>query len=135
MQILGRVSATLLLSIFAFACASSATYLFSILWWGHWKYTVAVVAFGASILLAVLAIAGIAAITTRGKVKASAIRASLLIFAYAAASGACFLLVLANCSLSCGNRILAETNSSNAHWLAVWYLRHCALPRRYWPLG
>jgi uncharacterized integral membrane protein len=133
MQSPGKVSATVLLSIFAFACATSAAYLFSILSWGHWKYPVAVVAFGASIVLAVIAIAGIAAITTHGKVKASAVRCALLICAYAAASGAFFLLVLANCSLSCGNRILAEARSPDGHWKAVWYLRQCASPARYCP--
>jgi hypothetical protein len=104
------------------------------LWWGRWQYPVVAVAFIASVVLAVLAIVGIAVITTRGKVNASAApRASLLVFTYAAASGAFFLLVLANCSLSCGNRILAEAKSPNGNWKAVWYLRQCVSPARYCP--
>ena len=133
MQSPGKFSATVFLAIMALACAISAAYLLSILRLGQWQYLGVAVAFIATALMAVLALVGVAAITTRGHGNHSTVRrASLLVLTYAAASGASFLL-LVNCSLSCGNRILAETRSPNGNWKAVWYLRQCVSPTRYCP--
>ena len=134
MQRLGKVCATVLLAVISLASAICAAYLLSILWQGRWQYPVVAVAFIVSSLIAVLAIAGVAVITTRGQSSPSTVRrASYLVLTYSAVSGASFLLLLANCSLSCGNRILSEAKSPNGNWKAVWYLRQCVSPARYCP--
>jgi hypothetical protein len=134
MKSLGKVCATALLAIISLASAICAAYLLSILWQGRWRYPVVAVAFSASTLIAVLAIVGVAVITRRGQSCPSAVRrASYLVLTYSAISGTSFFLLLANCSLSCGNRILAEAKSPNGNWKAVWFLRQCASPAQYCP--
>src|SRR5215471_14407020 len=109
MQSLGKVFAMVLLAITSLASAICAAYLLSILWQGRWQYPVVAVGFIATVLIAVFGIVGVAIVTTPGQSRPSAVRrASCLILAYSATSGAFHLLLLANCPLSCGNRILAE---------------------------
>src|SRR5215471_2097197 len=128
MQSPGKFSAIVFLAILALACAISAAYFLSILRWGHWQYPGVAGALIASALTAVFALVGVAAITTRGQGNHSTLRrASLLVLTYATASGASFLL-LANCSLSCGNRVLTVTRSPNGNWKAGRYLRQCVYP-------
>jgi hypothetical protein len=132
MHSLGKVLGIALLSITALVCSTVAAYLLSMLWWG--KYQVVVIAAIASAFLAVLAIAGVAAITARPRNTASVLRlASLLAAGCATASAGLYFLLLANCSLSCGNRILTEAKSPDGHLKAVWFLRQCVSSARCCP--
>jgi hypothetical protein len=109
MRITGKIATTVSLAICAIGLATFAGYLLSILWQGQWKYPELVVPTVGTATAAVLAVAVIAVIKRRHRGTGAIVRMTVLLIAGCNLSAAgLFFLLLANCSLSCGNRIMAD---------------------------
>ncbi|HLJ48203.1 MAG TPA: ATP-binding protein [Bryobacteraceae bacterium] len=134
MRIPGKIAATVSLAICAIGLATFAGYLLSILWQGHWKYPELVLPTVVTATAAILAVGVIAVINRRHLGAGAIVRMTALLIAGCSLSAAgLFFLLLANCSLSCSNRIMADVKSPTGQWRAVWYLQNCVATVRYCP--
>jgi len=134
MRITGKTATTASLAIWAIGLAMFAGYLLSILWWGQWKYSELVVPTVGAATAAIVAVAVIAVINRRHRGTGAILRlTALLITGCSLFTAGLFSLLLANCGLSCGNRIIADVKSPTGRWRAVWYSRKCVAPARYCP--
>ena len=130
----GKLVSIVLLSVFALGLATLAEYLFSILWIGEWAYLELIAPICASVVAATLALGIVASINRRHRGIAAVVRlAALLSLGCFTSAAGLFFVVLANCSLSCGNKIVAESRSPNGRWKAVSFSRNCYATARYCP--
>jgi hypothetical protein len=128
-----RVILATVLSTFAVGCMTLAAYLYSIEW-GALKHPELMAAVCGSAAAAVLAIGGAAFIISRRLGIGAVVRSCVLLTAgCCAVTATLFLSLLANCRLSCGNRVVAESKSPDGEWTAIWLLESCAAAARYCP--
>jgi hypothetical protein len=124
---------TVLLALFALICSIVTAYIFSIQWWGGWRYPELIAPICGSTVAGVLAIAVMAAIGGRQREGAKTLRAILMMGAcYMATAGLSFA-VLANCSVSCGERTIEAVQSPSRLWRAIWTSQDCTAIARYCP--
>jgi uncharacterized integral membrane protein len=119
---------------FAVGCMILAAYVGAILQRGEWKYPELIVPICGSAVAGALAVGGAAFIHIRRSGRDAFIRSSaLLMVACLAVSAGLFFALFANCSLSCSNRVVAESKSPDGQWTAVWSLETCTASARYCP--
>jgi len=127
-----KITSVVLLSVLALGSATFAGYLFSILRMGRWAYPELVAPLCGSVVAATLAPSVIALINRRQRGIAAVVRLAALwtLGCFTAAAGVFFGL-LANCSLSCETKIVAESRSPNGRWKAVSFSKSCDAVARY----
>jgi hypothetical protein len=134
MREVGKLASIALLSVLALGCATLAGYLVSILWAGRWAYPELVAPICGSVVAATIALGVIAFLYMRHRGIAAVVRlTALLTLGCFTVSAGLFFVVLANCSLSCGNKIVAESPSPNGRWKAVSFSRNCVATAGYCP--
>lgn len=102
---------TVLLTLFALVCSIITAYIFSIQWWGGWRYTELIAPMCGFATAGILALAGMVVMRGRQPERAKTLRSILMMGAcYGATTGLSFA-VLANCSVSCGERTIETVQS------------------------
>ncbi len=129
-----RVVLVAALSIVALGFAALTTYLFSILLLGEWKYVELFLPTFAALLASLFAAVGASFVLRRQAGVASVVRtAALLIAGCGTLAVGIYFGLLANCTLSCGETVVAESESPNGAWKAVWIVEHCSSVSRACP--
>lgn len=140
----GRLILTVPLAALAFCSALLATYLYSNLRWGPPRFWgepelppgsnyPAVIPIVVS-ALAMLLLVAIAWMYKRGQGAAAVVRLTAILMAgCGAASVGLFFGLMANCSLSCADKVVAEVKSPNGRLRAVRSVTSCAAMARYCP--
>ena len=128
----GQPIYALLLLGFAVGCATLTGHLLSILWLGDWKYRELIAPICTSAIAVVASSAGAAVFYKGGgKLRAIAGHTAVIVAGCCIAAMGLFFGILANCNLSCGTRIEAETKSPTGQWRAVRFSRNCVSVARY----
>jgi hypothetical protein len=129
-----KLTAIALSSVVALGAATFAGYMLSVLWAGKWKYTELIAPICGSVFAAVLAAGCVAYIGRRHRGAGAVVRlGALLALGCFTAAAVLFFGLLANCRLSCENRILAESQSPDGRWKAVSFSRNCVAVAGYCP--
>ena len=122
-----------LLALFALVCSIITAYIFSIQWWGGWRYTELIAPMCGFAMAGILALVGMVVMRGRQPERAKTLRSILMMGAcYAATAGLSFA-VLANCSVSCGERTIEAVQSPSRQWTAVWASQDCTAIARLCP--
>lgn len=120
------IASTALLSVLALVCATVAGYSLSILWAGHWAYPELAAPICGLLVASVLALGIIAFMNRRHRGTGAVVRlAALLTVGCFTIAGGLFFGLLRNCSLSCGNKTVAELRSPGGRWKAVSFSKNC----------
>lgn len=127
-----KLICTALLLGLAIGCATLSGYLLSILWLGEWKYRELIALISGTAIAAVLSAAA-AAVIHKGRRNWRAVSwlTAMIIAGCGVAATGLFFGVLANCDLSCGTRIEAESMNPTGQWRAVLFSRNCISVARY----
>jgi hypothetical protein len=123
---------TLLFLAFAIGCATLTGYLLSILWLGEWKYRELIAPIWVT-TIAVIASAAVVAVINQKQRNLFAIAGltAVIVAGCVVVATSLFFGILANCNLSCGTRIEAESRSPTGLWRAVRFSTNCTSIARY----
>ena len=121
-----------MLSLVALTSATLAGYLFSVLQHGHWNYPELLPWMGLAASGVVASLVALAAVYCRGVAAISRLSALLILLCSTSAAGI-FYGVLANCRLSCRNKIISQVPNRNGTFKAVWFYRRCIATATYCP--
>jgi len=130
----GTLLLTLLLAVAALGCGVLAAYSLSILRWGEWKYPELYAPISGAAILGLLALFGMGLINRRERGTGAVIRFTVLATAVCCVTTVGLsLALLSNCTLSCGNKVLAQNQSPSGRYKAVSFARNCVAATGYCP--